>query len=105
MATQVRLRHKDTGIEKEGFYGFSWTALFFGAIPCLFRMDFITFIGFFVVQCIIGACTLGIGVFVTSLVWAFIYNKYYTRKLLEKGYVFDDSPERVAAAKVALGVS
>lgn len=105
MATRIKLRHKDTGIEKDGFYGFSWTTFFFGAFPCLFRMDFITFIGFFVIQCIIGACTIGIGVFITSFVWAFIYNKYYTRKLLEKGYVFADSPERVTFAKMALGIA
>ena len=37
--------------------------------------------------------------------WAFVYNKNYTHRLLQEGYDFDDMPERVAEARRALGIS
>ena len=40
--------------------------------------------------------TVGIGSAILCVVWAFIYNKRYTVGLLEKGYQFNDIPERVA---------
>lgn len=104
MATKIAMRHKDSGIVKNGFYGFSWTTLFFGFFPALFRGDFITFIGGFVVSLIIAAFTLGIGAFFIGLVWAFMYNKYYTRKLLERGYIFAGSESENALAATAVGV-
>ena len=105
MATKIAMRHKETGIVKNGFYGFSWTTLFFGFFPALFRGDFITFIGGFAVSMIIAAFTLGIGAFFIGLVWAFMYNKYYTRKLLERGYVFAGSESENALAATAVGVT
>lgn len=105
MAQEIMLKHKETGVIKRGYYGFSWTTLFFGFFPSLFRMDFFTFIGGFIILILVGIITYGIGSAVAMVLWAFFYNKYYTSKLLEKGYVFSDSPERVAKACTALGVS
>lgn len=105
MASVVMLKHRDSGIVKKGFYGFSWTTFFFGFFPALFRADFITFMGGFVVMLIVGIFTLGIGAWVAMFVWAFFYNKYYTRKLLERGYVFADSEGTTAEAKIRLGVA
>lgn len=105
MATTVKMKHKESGLVKNGFYGFSWTTLFFGMFPALFRGDFITFIGGFAVLAIVGFFTLGIGAAIAMLVWAFLYNKYYTRKLLERGYAFDDADTVVAEAKMKLGVA
>lgn len=104
MATQIPLRHRETGIIKNGFYGFSWTTFFFGFFPALFRGDFITFIGGFVISAIIGVMTLGIGMLIIGVVWAFMYNKYYTRKLLERGYVLAGSEGENALAASALGM-
>lgn len=104
MATRIALRHKDTGIIKNGFYGFSWTTLFFGFFPALFRGDFITFIGGFVISVIIAMMTMGIGAFFISLIWAFMYNKYYTSRLLERGYVLAGSDADNAMAASALGI-
>lgn len=91
MAQTVMLKHKESGIVKQGFYGFSWTTLFFGFFPALFRGDYLTFVGGFVVLIILGVFTFGIGTLIAAFVWAFIYNGYYTRKLLERGYIFADS--------------
>lgn len=44
MAHTIRLTHKNSGVLKDGYYGFSWTTLFFGSFPALFRGDFLTFI-------------------------------------------------------------
>jgi uncharacterized membrane protein (Fun14 family) len=104
MATRIALKHKQTGLVKDGFYGFSWTTLFFGFFPALFRGDFITFIGGFVVTVIIAVVTMGVGAFFVGLVWAFMYNKYYTRKLLEQGYELASSEGENALAASALGI-
>lgn len=105
MAITVNMRHPQTGLTKKGFAGFSWTTLFFGAFPALFRGDFSTFIGAFAIFLILAITTAGIGALVASLVWAFKYNKFYTSKLLEKGYEFSDAPQKVASAKQYLGIT
>lgn len=105
MATAVNLKNPSTGLTKTGYFGFSWTTIFFGFFPALFRGDFITFIGGFVIAIIIALITAGFGAFVINIIWAFMYNKYYTRKLLEKGYVLNDSPEVNRQAADVLGVS
>ena len=105
MATKVVLLHRDSGLMKNGFFGFSWTTLIFGPFPALFRGDYLTFIGVIVVIVIISVITFGIGGFIAAIIWAFLYNKYYTRKLLECGYIFHDTEPVVAQAKIALGVA
>jgi hypothetical protein len=105
MANRIALQHKESGIVKDGYYGFSWTTLFFGFFPALFRGDFITFIGGFVISIIIGIVTWGVGIPFISLVWAFMYNKYYTRKLIERGYVLAGSGGDNMMAASALGIA
>ena len=106
MATRIALKHKDTGIIKDGYYGFSWTTFFFGFFPALFRGDFITFIGGFVIYVIIALMTLGVGGFFVGVIWAFMYNKYYTCKLLERGYALagSDADNVLAAAKLGIAL-
>ena len=104
MASSIQMIHKTTGISKTGYYGFSWTTLFFGGFPALFRGDFITFIGLFAVILIIGLATGGVGGFIASIVWAFIYNSYYTKKLLENGYEFVGNDAEISAARTALKI-
>jgi hypothetical protein len=94
MAQIVMLRHSKTGIEKEGFVGFSWTVLFFGGFPLLFRGDSLRGLLFIVLHFF----TFGI----SGIVLAFSYNKQYTEKLIEQGYDFADSPEKVALARSEL---
>ncbi len=104
MAVRIRMKHPDTGVTKEGFYGFSWTSLFFGGFPALFRGDFVSAAIVIILWAVLTVFTFGIGSFVLGIAWAFLYNKRYTLSLVEKGYQFDDIPERVAEAKAKLGI-
>lgn len=105
MAKSVQLKQKNSGVMKTGYYGFSWTTLFFGGFPALFRGDFLTFIGIFAVLFLVGFVTFGVGAFIAMFVWAFFYNGYYTKKLLEKGYAFSDFQHINEEAARSLGVS
>lgn len=96
MAQIVMLKNPKTGIVKKGFYGFSWTVLFFGGFPPLFRGDIVTAILAFVLYWL----TAGIG----TLIWAFFYNKQFTTKLIEQGYELADTEARNAMARSKLGI-
>jgi hypothetical protein len=39
MATEIRIKHRDSGILKKGYYGFDWTYLFFGWSVPTFRAE------------------------------------------------------------------
>ncbi|MDB5641451.1 MAG: conserved hypothetical rane protein [Hyphomicrobiales bacterium] len=105
MAQKVLLKHPQTGLVTTGFYGFSWTTLFFGFFPALFRKDFVTFGVGLVIYTVVAIITIGIGAAVASIAWAFMYNKYFTRKLITQGYRFADSATANQLAASALGVS
>ena len=105
MATRVRLRHPQTGIIKDGFFGFSWTSFFFGGFPALFRGDVGIGLALLAGGVVAGILSAGLLWFVIGLVWAFVYNKRYTLGLLERGYVFDDTPPLVGEARAKLGVA
>lgn len=70
----------------------------------LFRADFRTFIGAFFVMLIVGFFTFGIGAMILGFCWAFMYNGYYTRSLLEQGYLLADTDETNRKAAAKLGV-
>ncbi len=97
MAQIVMLKNPKTGVVKKGFYGFSWTMLFFGGFPYLFRGDLVMGLVMIVVQTV----TFGIG----TLIWAFLANKSYTTKLIEQGYELADSDGINAMARAKLGIS
>ena len=39
-----------------------------------------------IIEAVLGTFTLGIGSFITGIVFSFIYNKLYIKELIEKGY-------------------
>lgn len=106
MATRIRMKHPATGLVRDGFVGFSWTSLFFGGIPLLFRGEMAIGLAIVALQILFAAFTLGIGWLLFDIIFAFIVNGFYTRRLIEQGYVFDDpDAEKVAAAKARLGMA
>lgn len=104
MAVAIHMKHEQTGITKYGFYGFSWTSFFFGGFPALFRGDIGYGLAILFGGCLFAAFSHGTLWFLVSVVWAAIYNRHFTHRLLQAGYQFHDSPERVAEAKRALGI-
>ena len=105
MAVEVNL--EKYGHRKKGFIGFSWTAFFFNFFVPIFRLDFIGFLIFvspylliiimllfiFIIgsndENIIIAVIVVFGIFklITRLIFPFIYNSFYTKNLLKKGYL------------------
>ena len=96
MATKIMMQHPTTGISKSGFYRFSWTTFLFGGFPALFRGDIL--IGLVVI--VLNVLTW----WIAGIIWSFFYNKYFTLRLVEKGYVFVGSDSEIASAKSALGI-
>ena len=66
------------GIQKKSFIGFSWTTFFFGFFVPLIRGD----IKWFLIMLILSFLSFGLAQFILC----FLYNKFYTVNLLEKGY-------------------
>ena len=97
MAKRVALIHPQTGLLKSGFYGFSWTFLFFGWFVPLFRGELMIALLHFTITVI----TIGLW----QIIFAFLYNKQYTSRLLEKGYVLNDSEEVNEEARRKLGIA
>jgi len=97
MAKRVALIHPQTGLLKSGFYGFSWTFLFFGWFVPLFRGELMIALLHFTITVI----TIGLW----QIIFAFLYNKQYTTRLLEKGYVLNDTEEVNEEARQKLGIA
>lgn len=98
MAKVVMIKHPSSGMVKKGFFGFSWTYLFWGFWVPLFRGE----VGIALLHVVFTVLTFGFWQFIVS----FLYNKQYmTRMLTEKGYVLADSPEIERAARLKLGIA
>jgi hypothetical protein len=101
MADKIILRNPENGLLASAYIGFSWTTLIFGSFPALFRGDFITFVGTTVVYFILALTTYGVLAITASLIWAFLYNKYHARKLIERGYrIQSGDPQAERARRV-----
>jgi hypothetical protein len=103
MAIRIPMKDPKTGVIVDGFYGYSWTTLFFGALPALFRGDFKTFAWTAALMIFLAVTTFGVGTVVFSIVWSFLYNKYYTRNLLKEGHVFFGTEEQNREFARAIG--
>ncbi|MFM8555944.1 MAG: hypothetical protein ACKODG_07195 [Betaproteobacteria bacterium] len=96
MARKVMIQHPQTGIVRNGFYGFSWTYLFFGWWVPLIRGE----LGVAALHLLFTFFTLGLW----QVIVAFLYNRQFMIRMLEKGYVLADREDVMSAARVALGI-
>ena len=101
MAKAIRMRHPNTGIVKRGYYGFSWTYLFFGFWVPVFRGHYqMAFMHFLI--WLFGVITLTW--LPVQILMSFFFNKFYTQRLIEDGYRFFDDMIKVNEACEILGI-
>lgn len=89
--------HKESGIEKNCFVGYSWTYFFFGFFVPIFRGEIS--IGIF--HLIFSIVTFG----VFQLVMPFLYNKQASIRLLLNGWELNDSEENNLFASSKIGIT
>lgn len=75
---KVNLFNPTTKQYDQAKVGFSWTVLFFGVFPALFRSDWKNFF----IMLLVGVFTLGF----SSLVFMFLYNKTYINDKIKAGF-------------------
>jgi hypothetical protein len=102
MATEIRLRHPETGEEIVTYEGYSWTSLFFGAFPTLLRGDIALGLAVFAVIVVlaVGAFAVGLPTWLASGVvggiWGLFYNGIRIDRLRRAGYeVVTEPPKQV----------
>ncbi len=75
---QVRMVNETTRQVKQRKVGYSWTTLFFGFFPALFRSDW----KWGLIQAVVGFVTFGF----SHIVFSFLYNKIHMNDLVAEGY-------------------
>jgi len=83
MATAVIIKHPNSGMIKIGYYGFSWTYLFFGWFVPLFRGE----LGVAALHMLFSIITLGLW----QIIVAFLYNRQYMTRMFMNGWVLADT--------------
>ena len=94
---KIVFKHKDSGINKNGFVGYCWTYFFFGFFVPIFRGEIS--IGIF--HLIFSLVTFGI----FQLIMPFLYNKQFSTRLLTNGWELNDTDERNELARLKIGIA
>ena len=94
---KIRVKHSESGIQKNCFVGYSWTYFFFSFFVPIFRGEIS--IGIF--HLIFSLLTFGI----FQLIMPFLYNKQYSIRLLNNKWKLDDSEKNNAIARYKIGIS
>jgi hypothetical protein len=94
---KIRVKHNESGIQKNCFVGYSWTYFVFGFFVPIFRGEIS--IGIF--HLIFSVVTFGI----FQLIMPFLYNKQYSIRLLNNSWNLDDSEDNNAIARYKIGIS
>lgn len=78
MAMTIPYSNDNTGAITNGYEGLSWTVLFFGPCPALFRNHWAGFIG----MLLLALLSFGI----SHLFFIFLYNKWHRNWLASNGF-------------------
>ena len=83
----VYLKNPATGEKKKRKRGFSWTTLFFGFWPAVFRADWKWALIGFAITWPLGFLTLGLSGVIYGIWGGFSYNGWHLNDLRDKGFV------------------
>ena len=97
MATAIPIKHNESGMMKTGYFGFSWTYLFFGWFVPLFRGE----LGVGALHLLFTAITFGLW----QLILCFLYNKQYMTRMLTNGWELTGNENENLKARAALEMS
>ena len=86
MAQPVSLLNKSTSEIRKSATGFSWTMLFFGFFPPLFRSDWKWGAIVFLINVVTNALYTGASI-ITGIIFGVIYNKTHLNDLMNSGFV------------------
>ncbi len=101
MAQEILLQNSSYGITAKGYFGFSWTCLFFGWMVPLIRGELLVALIWF----LFFILTIWFGGFlILNVIMAFSYNKQYMHRMLLQGYVLVGEPEIIEQAKKKLSI-
>jgi len=93
----IYFENPHSGSIKEAPVGFSWTVLFFGFFPPLFRGD----MKWAVILFILALITWGL----SGLVFMFLYNKLYIKDLIGAGYKVKSFSPEVSEEQVSVDLN
>ena len=94
---KIKVKHKQSGVEKYCHAGYSWTYFFFGFFVPIFRGE----ISIGVFHLIFSIVTFGI----FQLIMPFLYNKQYSTRLLNNSWSLNDSEVNNEIAREKIGIS
>lgn len=94
---EIKIRHKESGIEGTLFVGYTWTYFLFGFFVPIFRGEITIGLS----HLILSLLTLGL----FQLVMPFLYNRQYSTRLLNDSWVLNDIPEKNELAEARLGIT
>ena len=97
MATKINIKHEQSGMIKTGFYGYSWTYLFFGWFVPIIRGE----LGVGALHLLFTLLTGGLW----QLIVSFLYNKHYMTRMMTNGWILDGSDSDKVLAGTALGIA
>lgn len=92
----VRIIHRQSGLAKTGYIGYSWTYLLFGWFVPLIRGE----LGIAVLHLVITVVSAG----VSQLIFPFIFNRQYMQRMLTAGWYLDPVDVNYERARGVLGI-
>jgi hypothetical protein len=93
---KVLLRHRESGLVRNGYFGWSWTYQIFGWLVPVVRGEIVIA----VMHLVFTIVTFGL----FQIVMPFLYNKQYMTRLLTDGWEICDTDEVNVKARNRLGI-
>jgi hypothetical protein len=94
---KTKIKHQESGVEKNAYTGYAWAYFFFGFFVPIFRGEIL--IG--VLHFVFSMVTFGI----FQIIMPFLYNKQHTVRLLTDGWKLSDTEENNTHAKTKIGIA